>query len=43
MEEDYRAKLYRKDRQIETLKSRLVSVSQNLEHIIDARLYEKGN
>lgn len=27
MGEDYRYKLYRKDRQIETLKSRLVSVS----------------
>jgi hypothetical protein len=43
MEENYRALMYTKDQQIKTLQARLTNIGINLENIIDARLFEKGN
>jgi hypothetical protein len=43
MQESYRELLYTKDMQIKTLKNRLAVIGANLESIIEARLFEKGN
>jgi hypothetical protein len=43
MQESYRELLYTKDMQIKTLKNRLAVIGTNLESIIEARLFEKGN
>jgi len=43
MEENYRALIYTKDQHIKTLQARLTNIGINLENIIDARLFEKGN
>ena len=43
MQEEYREDIYRKDQEIKTLKNRIHNISINLENIIDARLFEKGN
>jgi hypothetical protein len=43
MEENYRTLLYSKDQHIKTLEYRLTNIGINLENIIDARLFEKGN
>ena len=35
--------LYCKDKKIKTLENRLERIGANLENVIDARLFEKGN
>lgn len=43
MELHYRDALYQKDSRIECLEHRMKNVVKNLENIIDARMFEKGN
>lgn len=43
MEENYRSLIYVKDQKIKTLEHRMRNIGINLENIIDARLFEKGN
>lgn len=43
MELHYRDLLYSKDQRIECLEHRMKNVVKNLENIIDARMFEKGN
>ena len=43
MEEEYRAINSRQSQEIKTLKQRIADIGKNLENIIDARLFEKGN
>ena len=43
MEDNYRTLVYQKDQKISSLEHRIKNIGLNLENIIDARLFEKGN
>jgi len=43
MEDNYRNLIYQKDQKINSLEHRIKNIGLNLENIIDARLFERGN
>ena len=43
MEDNYRQLIYQKDQKINSLEHRIKNIGLNLENIIDAKLFERGN
>ena len=43
MEDNYRNLIYQKDQKINSLEHRIKNIGLNLENIIDAKLFERGN